>query len=431
MTYPEAEAFLFALPRFADVGAAAYQPGLARMERLMDGMGSPHRAFPALHVAGTNGKGSTSSIAAALLTASGLKTGLHTSPHLWKLTERMRVDGVPAPDAWIADTVARYAPLMQQVQPSFFEATVALSFLHFAQSGVDVAVVEVGLGGRLDATNVLPARVALVTSIALDHTDLLGNTLGEIAREKAGIFKPAAAALTNADAPAALEVLESVARQQGVVLENVRQTVQVRERPGGLTLTTPLAAYTDLQLSLAGSHQQGNAALALRGVETLLERALPVGVVRQALAEVPRLTGLRARLQTLYRRPRVLADVCHNPAGLAAALEAARPASGGALHVLFGLMGDKDAPAMAALLAAHKATVHPVPLGGERAMNTDVLCRVLADAGVRVTAPQAPQQGLEAFLARAREDDVLLIAGSHGVVAGLKPELFAETRQIP
>ena len=168
---------LLALPRFADAGAAAYSPGLDRMRALLAGMGHPERAAPSIHVAGTNGKGSTASMAAAIATASGLRVGLHTSPHLRHIGERMRVDGVPAADGWLDDATERHARLFARVGPSFFEATTALAFLRFAEAGVDLAVIEVGLGGRLDATNVLTPRVSVVTSVGLDHTDLLGDTL--------------------------------------------------------------------------------------------------------------------------------------------------------------------------------------------------------------------------------------------------------------
>src|SRR5690606_4396768 len=169
-----------------------------------------HRAFPSVHVAGTNGKGSTASMIAAVGTAAGLRVGLHTSPHLFHVGERIRVDGVPAPEAWLAAAVARYRPAFEAVGPSFFEATVALSFRYFAGAGVDWVVAEVGLGGRLDATNVLAPAVSVVTSIGLDHTELLGESLAAIAREKAGIVKPATPVVTAADQPEVVDVLRAV-----------------------------------------------------------------------------------------------------------------------------------------------------------------------------------------------------------------------------
>ncbi len=429
MTYPEAEAFLLSLPRFTDAGADAYQPGLDRMHALLDALGNPHRAYPVVHVAGTNGKGSTASITAALLAVAGYRMGLHTSPHLWHLAERMRVNGQQAGENWIANAVARHCTAIKKVSPSFFEATVALSLLYFAEQQVDAAVVEVGLGGRLDATNVVESTVALVTAVALDHTDLLGDTLGKIAREKAGIFRPGTPALTSAAAPEALAALRAHADHLGAPFEWVQDTVALDDSEAGLTMTTPRAVYPELRLGLAGAHQRWNAALAVRGVETFLARALDPAEVRTALADVTRLSGLRARLQELQHSPRVLADVAHNPDGLAVALDAARPEGEGRLHVLFGLMQDKDAPAMARLLARHHATVYPVLLDGARALPAPALARTLAQAGVQVAPPVTTRAGLAAFQATAGLHDVLLITGSHQVVAGLEAEYFAETRQ--
>ena len=210
-----AEARLLALPRFADAGAAAYRPGLERMRALLADMGDPHAATPAVHVAGTNGKGSTASFAASVAHAAGAHVGLHTSPHLVSLRERMRVDGRPAPPEWLEGAVERWGGAVEALEPSFFEATVALSLLYFAEQGVDLAVVEVGLGGRLDATNVLAPLVSVVTHVGLDHTDLLGETVGEIAREKAGIAKPGVPFLHAVADAGARAALEAEARGRG------------------------------------------------------------------------------------------------------------------------------------------------------------------------------------------------------------------------
>ena len=189
MTSGSAEEFLLSLPRFTDAGHAAYKPGLERIRQILDAMGNPHDRFRSIHVAGTNGKGSTASMIASIGSSLGLRIGLHTSPHLVRITERMRIDGAPAPDEWLDSAVDMYRDGILAAGASFFEATVALSFLFFAENEVDFAVVEVGMGGRLDATNVLMPEVCVVTRIGLDHTEYLGNTLSEIAREKAGIAK--------------------------------------------------------------------------------------------------------------------------------------------------------------------------------------------------------------------------------------------------
>ena len=426
MTRSDAEAFLLALPRFADQGAAAYRPGLERMAVLLEAMGRPQEAFRSVHVAGTNGKGSTASLLAAILTAAGHRTGLHTSPHLFDLNERLRIDGVPAPWKWLASAVARYRNTFERIEPSFFEATVALSFLYFAENGVDWAVVEVGLGGRLDATNVLQPDLSVITSIGLDHTDLLGSTLAAIAREKAGIIKPEVPVLTSAAQPEAVRVIREVAAARTSALHHVHEEVEMLNCQSlleGTTLSvqTPLRRYDDLFVGLAGAHQQTNAMLALRAAEIVLPDVLREADVRHGLREVRYLAGLRGRLDVLSREPLVIADVAHNPDGLAAALAftCARMTQDGTIHALFGVMRDKALPEMARLLMEASAVVTPVPLAGDRAMPADELGTVLAEQGVRVATPARVADGLALFLRHARPSDALLITGSHLTVAQL------------
>lgn len=434
MTYADAEAYLLSLPRFTDQGAGAYQPGLARMEALMDAMGRPHEAFPSVHVAGTNGKGSTASLIAAVGMAAGHRVGLHTSPHLFHLAERLRLDGVPAPEAWIAGAVRRFRAVMEEVRPSFFEATVALSFLYFAEQAVDLAVVEVGMGGRLDATNVLHPRLAVITHIGLDHTDFLGDTPALIAREKAGIIKPGVPVLTAATQPEVLETLADVAGRQGAPLHRVQEEVDVREAAtstDGLTLQvrSPLRSYDDLVVGLPGRHQEGNALLALRAAELLFEavrrEARPVYA---GLRDVRRLSGLRGRLDVLHRRPLIVADVSHNAEGLATALHFVRqamPEPAGRLFVLFGVMRDKDAGRMARLLAEARATVWPLRLATERALPPEELAFLLTRYGVHVGDVHDAPPTLDHFRHEASSHDALLITGSHLVVARLGEQVAA------
>ena len=404
---------LLALPRFADAGAAAYNPGLDRMRALLAGMEHPEQAASSIHVAGTNGKGSTASMAAAIATASGLRVGLHTSPHLRRVGERMRVDGVPAPDDWLEDAAERHADLFARVGPSFFEATTALAFLRFAEAGVDLAVVEVGLGGRLDATNVLTPRVSVVTSVGLDHTDLLGDTLAAIAREKAGIAKPGVPllhAVTDAGARASIEATAAAA---GAPVEASRETCHVRfESPNVVSLATPAGDYGRLTLGLPGVHQAWNAALAVRACE-LAVPDLPRSAVAKGLVEVVGLSGLRGRGETVDG---VVLDVAHNADGWRVALAAVRPA--GRLFAVVGVMADKDAPALARLLAGAGAVALPVGLPGDRALGRDALAAVLRQSGVEVAdAGPSVADALAWADARREVDDRVLVTGSHVTVA--------------
>ena len=439
LTIEAALGYLHALPRFADRGAAAYHPGLARMEALMAAMGDPHQAFRSIHVAGTNGKGSTASMIAAVGTAAGRRVGLHTSPHLFHLSERMRVDGVPAPDDWLAAAVARYHGTIDAVRPSFFEATVALSFRYFADAGVDDAVVEVGLGGRLDATNVLRPAVAVITHIGLDHTELLGDTLSLIAREKAGIIKPGVPVVVAAEQPDVLAVLREAAREREApfhVAPDEARLHGLREEVDGLTLhvETPLRRYDELFAGLPGLHQSANAQLALRAAElAYAEVRRGPAAVYAGLRDVRRLAGLRGRLDVLHRHPLVVADVAHNPDGLGAALAFTRSriGAGGRLHVLFGAMRDKDVAAMAHLLAGAGAVVTPVPIPGERALAAEELAGLLARFSVLVAPARSAPDGLAHFLRSASPLDALLISGSHQVVAQLPESGFAPNANFP
>ena len=421
MTPAAALAFLHQLPRFADAGAAAYRPGLERMEALLEAMGVPTGRLRVVHVAGTNGKGSTASMVAAMATAAGQTVGLHTSPHLRHVAERMRVDGTPASEAWLAAAVTGCRPLIERIGPSFFEATVALSLRYFVEEAVDLAVVEVGLGGRLDATNVLTPAVALITHIGLDHTDLLGDTLEAIAREKGGIIKPGVPCLTAATQPSVQAELQALADAADASLEVVQQTTQLH---GGAatgphargTIRTPARMYEALSLDLPGAHQWTNARLAVRAVETL--GLATDTAVREGLGSVRRLAGLRGRLETLQTEPLVVADVAHNPEGLRAALTHLRTIAPQArLHLLLGLMRDKDLTTIARLCAAHAAGVTPVQGLSDRAVPAADVADALRAAGVAVHAPTTVLDGLAGFLKRADASDALLCTGSHQVVA--------------
>ena len=425
MTVHDAEARLFALPRFAAAGSAAYNPGLDRIRALLAAMGDPHHAAPVVHIAGTNGKGSTASMVAAIGTAAGLRVGLHTSPHLLRVTERFRVDGAPAPDAWLAEAVERSGPLWDRIGPSFFEATTALAFGYLAERQVDLMVIEVGLGGRLDATNVVAPVACGVTTVGLDHTDVLGDTVEAIAREKGGIAKPGVPLLTTAEG-AALGTLAAVAREAEAPFEDVRASCRLALRGShigendpagtGFHLETPLRRYPDVRLALAGEHQRWNATLAVRLAETAFQPH--AAAVQNGLARTPALSGLRGRAEVLRRAPLVVADVAHNAEGLAAALATARSEMppGGSLVALVGLMRDKDARAAANALQAADA-VWTVGLPGERSHSADSLAAAFAEAGLEAKSVRSVAEGWARFEAEGRRENALLIAGSHVAAA--------------
>ncbi len=417
----DAEHRLLALPRFA-TDTAAYQPGLERMTALLGALGRPHESFSAVHIAGTNGKGSTASLAAAVAGALGLRVGLHTSPHLATLRERMRVDGEPASQAWLEDAVARVGDAIDAVGPSFFEATVALSLLFFAEQNVDLAVVEVGLGGRLDATNVVRPAVSVVTHVGLDHMDLLGETVQEIGREKAGIARPGVPLVHAVEGPAR-EAVEAEAVRRGAEPEDVRRTCAVEvvgTSPLRVRLATPAADLGEVAVGLPGRHQAWNAALAVRAVEVALAPRRPApDTVRLGLAEVAARSGLRGRGEALAGDPRVVLDVAHNADGWRAALDGIAVPEGGRLWALVGIMADKDADALADALAGHGARALVVPLDGDRALAPSTLADRLRARGVPGLQVADAGAALDAFAEAAAPDDRMLVTGSHLTVAAV------------
>ena len=290
---------------------------LDRMERLLDRLGNPHRRYPTLHVAGTKGKGSTCAFAASILRAAGLRVGLYTSPHLITFRERFRINGRPIPEEKLAEVVGRIQP---NAAPdlTFFEVTTACAFLYFAQERVDAAVVEVGLGGRLDATNLLMPEVTVITPISLDHMDKLGDTVEAIAREKAGIIKPGVPVVMASQPIEARRVFEETAVGRGAPLHGVEKEVRSDEVILSLEGTrcgieTPVRSYPDLQIPLLGRHQLSNAVAAIRAVELFAQRR-GLSLTSRAVQEGLRQTEWPGRCQLIQGNPPILLDGAQNAA---------------------------------------------------------------------------------------------------------------------
>jgi dihydrofolate synthase / folylpolyglutamate synthase len=427
MTIAEAEAYLLGLPSFSAVGSAAYAPGLERIARLMAGMGDPHRALRVAHVAGTNGKGSTSSMLAAIGTATGRRVGLHTSPHLYRMQERLRIDGAAIPDERLAGLVGRYVDLFEAVGPSYFEATVALSLLYFAEEAVDLAVVEVGLGGRLDATNIVKPAVCAITTIGLEHTAILGDTLEAIAAEKAGIIKAGIPVVSSVASPEASGVIADIARRVGAPLLAIDNDVKIADLTTSLAgvtmdLTTPVRQYTGLYVALPGRFQARNAAVAVRAAEVIFERETQAGgqAVYEGMRRVRALSGIRGRLEVVSAEPLIVQDVGHNHDGLSASLAFMNEQveeRGGRLFVVFGVMRDKDVERIAHVLKDANARVLLVPIGVERAMPPEELAAVFLRHDLSVHRSDSVEAAMMWFRREHRPEDGLLITGSHYVAA--------------
>ncbi len=375
--------------------------------------------FPAVHVAGTNGKGSTAASLAAILTQAGLRTGLYTSPHLVRPEERIAVDGTPIETGEFLELIATIRPLVDALEATFFEAMTALAFLYFSRRKVDIAVVEVGLGGRLDATNVIHPLLSLVTSIDLDHTDRLGTTVGQIAGEKAGIIKPGVPCLTSATIPEALEVLRSAAEAKGAPFATLWERYQIADvvlsdRATSFSLLNEHCRLAHLQTPLVGEHQVANAGLAVAAAVSLAEQ--DGRITAEAIRGGLKMVRWPGRLHRIGESPTTLVDAAHNPAAVRCVVKALKLFRYRRLFVVMGVMGDKDHQAMVEALAPATSSAIAVAPATTRALPAAELAATFRAQGVATRVAESPVAGLAQALALAGPEDLVLCTGSHYTV---------------
>jgi dihydrofolate synthase/folylpolyglutamate synthase len=431
MNYPETLAWLYAqLPMYQRVGAAGFKKGLGNTEVLAEALGHPETRFKSVHVAGTNGKGSSSHLLAAVLQSAGYKVGLYTSPHLREFTERIRVNGQELAPDYLVSWVANHRHLFDTIQPSFFEMCVALAFDYFAAEQVDVAVVEVGLGGRLDSTNIITPLVSLITNISYDHQAMLGNTLPEIAGEKAGIIKPGRPVVVSQTQPEVAAVFEAKAEKEGSQLLVADTRYEARPTAGTIaddyaSGVQVLSVYREgqlylegVQLGLLGDYQRLNLPGVLATLDELRAQGfvIPEAALRQGLREVTRLTGLRGRWSILGQHPLVVADTGHNEAGLRLVLAQLARVPHRHLHLVIGTVNDKDVTKVLALLP-REATYYFCQADIPRALPADELAALAQAAGLTGQAYGPVPVAVAAARAAAAPDDVVFIGGSTFVVA--------------
>ena len=415
MTYAEAIDYLYNVtPVFEHVGASAYKPGLLTTETLDQHYGHPHRAYKTIHVAGTNGKGSCSHALASILQEAGYRVGLYTSPHLVDFRERIRVNGQPASQEFVVDFVEDFIRWNtsrgadEVLHPSFFELTTAMAFKHFADEAVDIAVVEVGLGGRLDCTNIITPILSVITNISFDHTQFLGNTLAEIAAEKAGIIKP---------------------HVPVVIGETVEETRKVFEDKA-LEMSAPIVFAEEFQepsplpdFELKGSYQQLN----LRTILCAAQQLCQMGILPteseaegwgQALMHVTRNTGLMGRWQTLQEHPLVVCDTGHNVGGWQYLAPQIKSQSCRQLRMVFGMVDDKDIDTVLAMLP-QTAVYYFTQADNHRAIPAEIVAQKALAHGLHgqpfTSVPDAYRQAL----ADADDDDFIFVGGSSYIVADL------------
>jgi dihydrofolate synthase / folylpolyglutamate synthase len=392
--------------------------GLRNIEFLLRTLGNPELKYPTVHVAGTNGKGSTSSMIAAMLRAAGYRVGLYTSPHLIEFNERIRVNGTPISDDALVRYAARLRPSIDERNATFFEATTAIAFQYFADRKVDIAIVETGLGGRLDATNVLTPLVSVITSIGMDHTEILGNTIGKIAREKAGIVKPGVPCVLGRMPAAANKIFFRIASANSSPVIVVDDIIVDEHGDGTLTFQTPAHRYTSIDLSLKGEFQQGNAAAAIAAVEQIQGKGFTLSrtAIREGLRRVGHFSGLQARMQIVGHRPLLVCDVAHNPDAIDALTSAVRAMTYASVHLIFGVMKDKDYPAMIRRLEELHPDFYAVHASIPRSLPSSELAEAIAEAGGRVKPYASISSALRAAQKAAAPRDLILVTGSHYIV---------------
>ena len=429
MTYSQTVAYLMQrLPMFSRTGAAAYKKDLHNIRRLCTALGNPQDKFRSIHVAGTNGKGSVSSALAAVLTAAGYKTGLHTSPHLVDFRERIRVDGALCSEAFVVDFTARIAPLIETLEPSFFEISVAMAFEWFAQQQVDVAVIEVGLGGRLDSTNVITPLLSVITTIGLDHTDLLGTTLAQIAGEKAGIIKPGVPVVIGQKHAET----ESVFREKALAeksdlffVPDFGRVKRVGESAAGTQYEAQVGSGEIFRFTsdLQGAYQEENLATVLLAAGILEKEKqftiLPAAL-QKGLSQVAK-SGLRGRYEVLQKTPLIVADVAHNADGLKSVLNQFESESAGRnLHIVAGFVRDKDLDAALSLLPQN-ARYYWCNAQIPRALPAAELAALATAKGLAGEVFSSVEEAVKTAQMVLTENDVLLITGSFFIVGEALP----------
>jgi len=430
MTHPDYRAtldFLYQqLPMFQRVGAAAFKKDLTNTLALCKLLGNPHKQFKSIHVAGTNGKGSVSHMLAAILQEAGYKTGLYTSPHLQDFRERIRVNGEMIGEAEVVDFTARTRSQLVDIQPSFFEWTVAMAFDFFAREKVDIAIIEVGLGGRLDSTNVITPILSVITNIGWDHMDMLGDTLPLIATEKAGIIKADVPVVVGQWQEEVAPVFERIANEKRALLKFADQRYQVKQlqsvNASALyeVKSGPKTRFEDLYVDLAGIYQQYNIATVFAAAEVLQRNGWEVEDehIRTALGKVRELTGFAGRWTILGQNPLIIADTAHNSDGLQLVLAQLAAIPRKNCRIILGVVNDKDLMKILPLFpksAIYYFCKSSIP----RALNETALAEKGATFGLLGSSYPNVKSALEAAIAESDTEDVLLVGGSTFTVADI------------
>ena len=433
MTYEQAINYLYeSAPLFQNIGAGAYKEGLGNTELLDKHFQHPHRQYATIHVAGTNGKGSVSHTLASILQSQGMKVGLYTSPHLTDFRERIRVNGEMIPQARVVSFVEQERTFFEPLHPSFFELTTALALQYFAEENVDIAVIEVGLGGRMDCTNIIQPLVSIITNISFDHIQFLGNTLEKIASEKAGIIKPGIPAIVGEwGKESVAEVFMNKAEEAGTSLvfaDRENEIVDFTLTPGqGYTYHT--ATFGTIHGELEGLCQEKNTATILEAIKALRRKGIHISnqAVQDGFAKVSIQTGLRGRWQKIADKPLTICDTGHNVGGMQYITRQLATTPHQALHIVIGMVNDKDVNTVLSMLP-QDATYYFTQASVRRAMPCDQFAQEASRHGLKGQCYPTVHDAYLAAKAASGEEDLIFIGGSTFIVADLFAAMEQEKR---
>ena len=422
MTYDETVTYLFnCAPPFQQVGGAAYKEGLSTTIKFDDHLGNPHKKFLTIHVAGTNGKGSTSHTLAAILQESGYKVGLYTSPHLIDFRERMRVNGAPASKEYVTGFVEKHRAFFEPLQPSFFELTTAMAFNYFAEQNVDIAIIEVGLGGRLDCTNIITPQLCIITNISFDHTQFLGSTLQEIAGEKAGIIKSNIPVVIGETTPETKDVFTRKANEVGAPIffaEEEELLLDAIPLENGYEYKSKeFGTFTG---ELGGDYQKKNTNTLLSAINILRDKGLKItkSAVRKGFTNVCTLTGFMGRWQKIQDTPRVVCDAGHNIGGISYITEQLSRVNCKQLRIVFGMVSDKDITNVLKMMPTG-AIYYFTQASIKRAMPSNNLKELAAKFNLQGNSYPNVKAALDAAMSDSYAEDFIFVGGSCFIVADL------------
>jgi len=431
MNYQQTIDYLYdTLPMFSRIGSAAFKKDLGNTLLLCERLGNPQNKFKSIHVAGTNGKGSVSHMVAAIFQTSGYKTGLYTSPHLYDFRERIKVNGNMCDQDFVVDFVRRIKPAIEDIQPSFFEITVAMAFDYFAQQEVDIAIIEVGLGGRLDSTNVITPELSIITNIGWDHMNLLGNSLPEIAFEKAGIIKQGVPVVIGEKKPETEGVFREAAAgknapiyfaEENFTVENYRLSVDSIS----ISVKSKDQSTSEYHLDLPGIYQAKNLLTVLQAIDLLPKWRLSREKIRYALLNARRLTGLHGRWEVIHRKPTVVLEVAHNKDGIEEMLRHLENTEYESLHIVLGSVKDKD-PVQVLQLLPKKAKYYFTQAHIPRALNAEALQFKASEFGLEGNSYDDVNLALQQALTTASVNDLIIVCGSIFLVGEVNRELITQ-----